>query len=145
MPDFVNSLSTLIFSSQTISSNGVSSRTSDTISQFREGFTVLWKTNQFTDGDYAISVLESLDFGATSTPIASSKLITPIFLSNDDPPIDPFTQDSTSGIKSFGIKEFNGNFITLRITATNVTVGSDIIIVLIGHTQLSPVDQTHIF
>ena len=144
MTDFVNSLHTLLFNIQTISANGVTDIDSDTVTAFREGFTVLWRKESFTDGDYVISVLESLDGGSTNTPINPNKLITPAFLFNQDPTVDPFTQDSASGNKSFGIKEFNGNFITLRVTATNVTVGSNIMIILIGHTQLSPVNLNHI-
>ncbi len=144
MTDFVNSLHTLLFSFRTISANGDTDVDSDTIGAFREGFTVFWRKESFTDGDYAISVLESLDGGSTKTPIDPRKLMTPTFLFSQQPTVDPFTQDSASGSKSFGIKEFNGNFITLRVTATNVTVGSNIMIVLIGHTQLSPVNPNHI-
>ncbi len=121
--------------------NGVNGFSLGTIG-FPLGFNIIWEAVNYTDGDYAIEILDSDDFGATGIPLVANQLIVPeLFLETST---DSFLIDSGNLPKYFGLRNLKGNGIRINITAANVTTGADIHVILLPYAALTPIRSNQV-
>ena len=134
MVDFVNAYIPLV-EEFNFTTNSTSTFSLETL-EITKGFDILMSTLNFTDGDYTLEVLDSDDGGSTGIPITSGQLITPALLIENSS--SPFVVNAGFSLAYFGLRDLQGNAIKVNITATNVTVGSDIHVTLLRYPNRTP-------
>ncbi len=121
--------------------NGTSSFSLLTL-ETKKGLDLIFTLINFTDGDYTIEVLDSNDGGSTGVPITSGQLITPSLLIENS--LSPFLVNAASSLAYFGLRDLQGDAIKVNITAANVTVGSDLHVMLLSHPTRTPVTNNQV-
>jgi len=144
MRDFVNDQFPITFRPLNITANGDTEFGFEG-NEFELGLTINWGFFAYGDGDYIIRVETSDDGGATGTPVDQDKhvIIPQLDLVEGFDPTSIIGIGATGQIFEFGIKEWPTPDMRIKITASNVTSGADVFVIVTGYGQRKPTTKTH--